>query len=144
MTYLKNKVLCKLVVCVTSSKMLRLMEESGRHGEPNIFSPKPLTFTSSMGASSLQINDVENSSFSCEVVLKSQTLSTITISIFSSCMSPQVCTTKVPEASKYPAKRPIIKSWRPGGMGILLSRLQTQRCFANLSHLNILLRVKMR
>ena len=48
-TYLKNKVLCKLVVCVTSSKM----EESGRHGEPNIFSPKPLTLTSSKGESSI-------------------------------------------------------------------------------------------
>ena len=57
MTYRKNKVLCKLVVCVTSSKMTK-MEESGRHGEPNIFSPKPLTFTSSKGGSSM-LNGVE-------------------------------------------------------------------------------------
>ena len=47
-TYPKNKVLCKpSVVCVTTSKM----EESGRHDEPNIFSPKPLTLTSSKGES---------------------------------------------------------------------------------------------
>ena len=35
------------------------MAERGRHGEPNIFSPKPLTLTSSKGEPSIQINDVE-------------------------------------------------------------------------------------
>ena len=38
-------------------------------------------------------------------------------------MSRQVCTTKAPEASKYSAKRPIIKSLLPDGMDSLLLTL---------------------